>query len=172
MAESVLRGKRMLAVDDEPDILDILGEELDKYGVNLEKAQSYEVAIQKLASFTYDLVVLDIMGVRGFELLMFAASRNVPVVMLTAHALSPEALKRSIELGARAYVPKDEIDNIAPFLEDVLTLSYESAWASLFNKLGSVFGKRFGPDWRKSEQEFWEDFEKRLQVEHSTIIEK
>ena len=171
MVESVLNGKRVLAVDDEPDILDILGEELDKYGVKLETASSYEVGIQKLSSFTYDLVILDIMGVRGFELLMFAVSRDVPVVMLTAHALSADALKRSIELGARAYVPKDEIDRIAPFLEDVLNLSYESAWQSLFTRLGSVFGKHFGPDWRKTEQEFWKDFEKRLQVEHSAIIE-
>ncbi|MDQ7781336.1 MAG: response regulator [Desulfomonilaceae bacterium] len=171
MAESVLKGKRMLAVDDEPDILEILGEELDKYGVNLDTAQSYEIGIQKLSSYTYDLVILDIMGVRGFELLMFATSRDLPVVMLTAHALSPEALKKSIELGARAYVPKDEIDNIAPFLEDVLNLSYESAWKSLFTKLGSLFGKHFGPEWRKSEQQFWSEFEKRLQVERSSIIQ-
>ncbi len=170
MAESVLMGKRMLAVDDEPDILEILGEELDKYGVKLDKALSYEIGIQKLSSFTYDLVILDIMGVRGFELLMSAAARNLPVVMLTAHALSSESLRKSIELGARAYVPKDEIDNIAPFLEDVLNLSYESAWKSLFNRLSSVFGKHFGPEWRKSEEEFWTEFEERLEVEHSTII--
>jgi len=171
MAESVLKGKRMLAVDDEPDILEILGEELDKYGVKLDTALSYEIGIQKLSSYTYDLVILDIMGVRGFDLLMFASSKDLPVVMLTAHALSPESLKKSIELGARAYVPKDELDNIAPFLEDVLTLSYESAWKSLFNRLGSVFGKQFGPEWRKSEKDFWKEFEKRLEVEHSTIIE-
>lgn len=172
MAESVLTGKRMLAVDDEPDILDILWEELDKYGVNLDRALSYEAGVQMLSSSTYDLVILDIMGVRGFDLLLFAVSRDFPVVMLTAHALSPEALKKSIELGARAYVPKDEIDNIAPFLEDVLSLSYESAWKKLLKKLGGVFGKHFGPDWRKSEEEFWTDFEKRLEVEHSTIIQR
>ena len=171
MADSVLDGKRMLAVDDEPDILDILWEELDKYGVKLDRALSYEAGVQMLSSFTYDLVILDIMGVRGFDLLTFAVSRDFPVVMLTAHALSPDALKKSVELGARAYVPKDEIDNIAPFLEDVLTLSYESAWAALFKRLGGVFGKHFGPDWRKSEQDFWADFERRLEIEHSTIIQ-
>lgn len=171
MAESILQGKRMLAVDDEPDILDILWEELEKYGVKLDRALSYELAIQMLSSYTYDLVILDIMGVRGFELLMFAVSRDMPVVMLTAHALSPEALKKSIELGARAYLPKDEIDKITYFLEDVLTLSYESAWRTILHKLGGVFGKHFGPDWRKSEEEFWKEFEKRLEVERATIIE-
>jgi len=171
MADSVLYGKRMLAVDDEPDILDILCEGLDKYGVKLDRALSYEAGSQLLTSFTYDLVILDIMGVRGFDLLAFAVSRDFPVVMLTAHALSPEALKRSIELGARAYVPKDEIDDIPLFLEDVLSLSYESAWKKLFKKLGTVFGKHFGPDWRKSQEEFWNDFEKSLKIEHSTIIQ-
>lgn len=91
--------------------------------------------------------------------------------MLTAHALSPEALKRSIELGARAYVPKDEIDDIPLFLEDVLSLSYESAWKKLLKKLTTVLGKHFGPDWRKSQEEFWTDFEKSLKIEHSTIIQ-
>lgn len=171
MADSVLNGKRMLAVDDEPDILDILWEGLEKYGVRLDGALSYEAGSQMLSSFTYDLVILDIMGVRGFDLLVFAVSRGFPVVMLTAHALNPEALKKSIELGARAYVPKDEIHNIPPFLEDVLSLSYESSWKKLLKKLSAVLGKRFGPEWRKSQEEFWTDFEKRLEIEHSTIIQ-
>jgi len=171
MGKTALTGKRMLAVDDEPDILDILREELDKYGVALDTATTYEEGLQRLHSYTYDLAILDIMGVRGFDLLAFASSKGLPVVMLTAHALNPESLKRSIELGARAYVPKDELDNIAPFLEDVLTLSYRSAWKSLFAKLGHSFGARFGPDWRKSEEEFWDKFEKDLEVSESTIIE-
>lgn len=170
MAEGVLSGKRMLAVDDEPDILDILWEDLDKYGVKLDRALSYEAGVQMLASFTYDLVILDIMGVRGFDLLEFAVSRGFPVVMLTAHALSPETLKKSIQLGARAYVPKDEIDNISPFLEDVLVLTYESAWKKALERLAGVFGKHFGPEWRKTEEEFWDEFDKRLEIQSATVI--
>ena len=170
MGKSILTGKRMLAVDDEPDILEILREELNSHGLALDTAKTYEEGLQRLHSFTYDLAILDIMGVRGFDLLAFATSKGIPVVMLTAHALNAEALKRSIELGARAYVPKDELYNITPFLEDVLTLSYRSAWTSLFTKLGHSFGARFGPDWRKSEEEFWAKFEKDLEVSESTII--
>jgi CheY-like chemotaxis protein len=165
-----LEGTRMLAVDDEPDILDILKEELNKHGVALDSASSYDEGLQRLHSCTYDLAILDIMGVRGFDLLEFATSRGVPAVMLTAHALSAEALKRSIELGARAYIPKDEIDNIAPFLEGVMTLSYQSAWKALFDRLGSSFGKNFGPDWRRSELEFWKKFEEDQEVKEPTII--
>lgn len=171
MASNLLTGKRMLAVDDERDVLEILGEELEVYGAELDRASTYEEGIQKMASLTYDLAILDIMGVRGFELLEFAVAKELPVVMLTAHALSAEALKKSIELGARAYLPKDQLGRIAPFLEDVLTLSFQSGWKSLFERLGSFFGKRFGPEWRKPEKEFWEKFEKDLEVNESTIIQ-
>ena len=119
MSKGILNGKHLLAVDDEPDVLDILEEELGDYGVDLDRATSYQEANQKISSLTYDLVILDIMGVRGFDLLRYAAVKKLPVVMLTAHALSPETLKKSIELGARAYLPKDQLGQIAPFLEDV-----------------------------------------------------
>ncbi len=161
----------MLAVDDEPDVLDILDEELTEYGVRLDKASSYEEGIQRLASLTYDLVILDIMGVRGFDLLQYAVAKRLPVVMLTAHALSPEALKQSIDQGARAYLPKDQLGRIAPFLEDVLTLSYESAWITTLKKLSGTFGKRFGPEWRKTEKEFWEKFQQEQELKESAIIE-
>ncbi len=107
MKKSILKGKEILAVDDEPDILALLDEELEDYGVNLDTATSYQEAIEKLSSLTYDLAILDIMGVRGFELLEVAVKKGIPVVMLTAHAISVESLKKSIELGARAYLPKD-----------------------------------------------------------------
>jgi CheY-like chemotaxis protein len=171
MQQSLLQGKSVLAVDDEPDVLDILAEELEDYEVKFERASTFEGAIQRMASFTYDLAVLDIMGVRGFDLLEYATVKKIPVVILTAHALSPQSLKKSIELGARAYLPKDQLGKIAPFLEDVLTLSYRSAWKALFEKLGGYFGKRFGPEWRKSEKEFWEKFEKDWEVQESTIIQ-
>ena len=76
----------------------------------------------------YDLVVLDIMGIRGFDLLALAVKRNLEVGMLTAHALSPEALKKSRELGAHAYLPKDKLGEIVPFLEDILTQEHKKGW--------------------------------------------
>ncbi|MEW6348615.1 MAG: response regulator [Thermodesulfobacteriota bacterium] len=171
MLQSLLNNKHILAVDDEPDVLEILEEELEDYGATVEKATSYEEAVQRISSLTFDLVVLDIMGVRGFDLLEIAVGRHLPVVILTAHALSPQSLKKSIQLGARAYLPKDQLGRMVPFLEDVLALNYESAWNAVLKRLAGSFGKRFGPEWRKSEQEFWENFEKNLQVKESTIIQ-
>jgi CheY-like chemotaxis protein len=171
MKESVLSKRRILAVDDEPDVLMVLEEEiLDACpSCQLDKATNYEEAAQLLASWTYDLVILDIMGVRGFELLEDAVSRDYPVAMLTAHALTPEALRRSIELGARSYLPKEKLGEIVPFLEDVLTQEYVPGWKRLFEKLGEFFDARFGADWQEAEEDFWREFNDKVGVEKWVI---
>jgi DNA-binding NtrC family response regulator len=172
MPESeILKDKLILAVDDEEDVLETIREELSDYpGVRLHTAATFEKGREYIVSFTYDLVILDIMGVRGFDLLRIAANQKMPVVMLTAHALSPEALKESIEKGARAYLPKDKLGSLAPFLEDVLKLNYQSVWKKAFDQVAVLFDKKFGSTWRKSEEEFWGDFEKKLEMEEAVII--
>ncbi len=171
MMESVLSKKRILAVDDEPDVLMVLEDEiLDACpSCQLDKATRFEEAVQLLTSWTYDLVILDIMGVRGFELLEDAVSRDYPVAMLTAHALTPEALRRSIELGARSYLPKEKLGEIVPFLEDVLTQEYVPGWKRLFEKLGEFFDARFGADWQQAEGDFWREFNDKVGVEKWVI---
>jgi DNA-binding NtrC family response regulator len=166
MPESILDGKRILAVDDEPDILSVLEEEISEacQGCKLDKAINYESAVKMLMSQNYDLVILDIMGVRGFDLLALALSRNLPVAMLTAHALTPEALKQSIEMGARAYLPKEKIGEIVPFLEDVLKYEYLPGWGRLFEKLKEFFSSRWGEYWQKTEESFWKDFDEKTRI--------
>jgi DNA-binding response OmpR family regulator len=167
MKESILNGKRVLAVDDEPDILEILEEEILGYSPNtvLEKATTYDEAAKKLESQNYDVVVLDIMGVRGFDLLGQAVKRNFPAAMLTAHSLTPESLKRSIEMGAIAYLPKEKLAEIVPFLEDILEASDGlSAWGRVMNKLEGFFSSRWGEYWKKPEEKFWKDFDKKTKI--------
>jgi len=152
MTESILKGKRILAVDDEQDVLTVLKEEI--LGAcpdcQFDKATKYEEAANKIRSSAYDLVILDIMGVRGFELLELAVSRNLLVVMLTAHALSPEALKRAYEMKARAYLPKEKLGEVVPFLEDALTHEFSSGWKRLFEKMLDFFDKKFGEGWKEN----------------------
>lgn len=152
MKESILKGKRILAVDDEPDVLATLEEEILEAcpDCRFDKASQYEEAVQKICSSAYDLVILDIMGVRGFELLELAVSRNLRVVMLTAHALSPEALKRAYEMKARAYLPKEKLGEVVPFLEDALTHEFSSGWKRLFEKMLDFFDKKFGEGWKEN----------------------
>jgi len=164
MTESILNGKSILAVDDEPDILVVLEEEILTAApkCKFDKASSYQEAIKKLESQNYDVVILDIMGVRGFDLLDQAVKRHFKVAMLTAHSLNPESLKRSIEMEARAYLPKEKLGEIVSFLEDILEETDSlSGWARQMNKLEGYFESRWGQDWQKTESKFWKDFEKK-----------
>jgi len=158
-SETLLKGKIILVVDDEPDILDAIAEQLDMCQVH--KAKDYDTALQLLASYTFDIVILDIMGVEGFELLKHSVFRGFPTVMLTAHALTPEALKKSIKLGAVSFLPKEKMSEIESYLEDVVLGGGKSAWEKLFDKLGSFFNKRFGPDWKERDA-FFKQFENEL----------
>jgi len=158
-SESPLKDKVVLVVDDEPDVLETVAEELDMCLVH--KAGDYDTALQYLLSYTYDIVILDIMGVRGFELLKNAVSRGFPTVMLTAHALSPESLKKSIKLGAVSFLPKEKTSELTSFLEDVVFERGKPVWQKLFDRLGNYFNKRFGPDWKEKDK-FFKEFEEEL----------
>ncbi|MCX8118073.1 MAG: response regulator [Desulfobacterota bacterium] len=164
MKESLLNHKLILAVDDEPDVLAVLEEEIKEAApqCRVDKATTYEEAVERMMSLTYDLVILDIMGVRGFDLLQLAVSRRFPVVMLTAHALNTEALKKSIELGARAYLPKEKLGELVPFLEDVLKYEYLPGWERLLDKLSGFFTARWGEHWKKVDEKFWKEFDEKI----------
>jgi CheY-like chemotaxis protein len=160
--ESILKDKVILVVDDEPDVLETVEEELDMCLVH--KATDYDTALQYLLSYTYDIVILDIMGVNGFELLKNSVSRGFPTVMLTAHALSPESLKKSIKLGAVSFLPKEKISELRHFLADVVLGEGKAVWQKLFGKLEGFFNKRFGPDWKERDA-FFHEFEESLKKE-------
>ena len=156
MSESILNEKRILAVDDETDVLETLADLLEDYpGLILDTATDYESGYHLLRSWTYDAVILDIMGVRGYDLLNAAVHLGFPTVMLTAHAFSSEDLKRSIPLGARAYIPKERMADMPAFLEDVISLGHRSSLKKMFQRLGGLFDKRFGSRWMEDENSEW-----------------
>ncbi len=162
--ESLLKDKVILVVDDEPDVIETIKEELDMCLVH--EATDYDTALQYLMSYTYDIVILDIMGVNGFELLKKSVQRGFPTVMLTAHALSPESLRKSIKLGAISFLPKEKIPELASFLEDVVLGGGKPVWQKLFDRLGDFFTRRFGPNWEEKDQ-FLKEFIQELK-EQST----
>lgn len=159
--KSPLKDKLVLAVDDEPDILESIAEELDM--CILHKAENYETAIQYLLGYTYDIVILDIMGVNGFELLKTAVTRGFPTTMLSAHAITPDAIKKSIKLGAVFFLPKEKLSELKNFLEDVVLNEGKPVWIKLFDKFGNYFKQRFGPDWQEKDQ-FFKEFEASLRL--------
>jgi CheY-like chemotaxis protein len=153
--EKVIRGKRVLVVEDEKDVIDVLLELLDV--CKIDAVTSFEEGKKMLKENDYDIAILDIMGVRGFDLLKIAGEREIPAMMLTAHGLSEENLQRSVEEGAAYYAPKDEIKKIATFVADVLESidKKKSPWERLLERLGGFYDRRFGgPNWRRKEMEF------------------
>lgn len=154
----LLEGKRILIVDDEPDVLDTLEELLPMCG--LVKATTFEEAKNFLESQYFDMTILDIMGVGGFQLLEIAKNRKVIPIMLTAHALSVENTIKSYKEGAASYLPKDEMQNITTYLNDVLEAEEKGRhfWWRWMDRLGAYYEKKFGSDWQDKDREFWRRF--------------
>ncbi|MGD9300473.1 MAG: response regulator [Desulfobacterales bacterium] len=157
--DEILQDKAVLIVDDEPDILDSITEQLDM--CRIYRAKDYEIAMQLMAGFRFDIVILDVMGVRGFELLKKSVSKGFPTVMLTAHAMTPESLKESIQMGAVSFLPKEMMAELDTYLVDVVTHSKKMVWKNLLDKLGDYFDRQFGSDW-KEKDDFFKKFEQEL----------
>ena len=153
-----LEGKKILIVDDEADILEVLSEILSM--CHVRKASTFDEAKKLLESEPFDIAILDIMGVDGYKLLEIANRKKVIAVMLTAHALSVKDTVKSFKEGAASYVPKEEMSNITTFLNDILEAQDKGKslmWRWL-DRLASYYDRRFGLDWKEEDKEFWEKF--------------
>ncbi len=162
--ESYLKGKRILAVDDEEDILETIEDILDE--AHVDRASDYETASRKIGREHYDLAILDIMGVNGLQLLEEAVDKGIPTVMLTAHAINPETLMESIRKGAISYLPKETLAELDDLLNTLLSAYRrgEPPWKLLFDKLGDYFDRRFGPEWKEKDRQFWSEFSRTYQI--------
>jgi two-component system, OmpR family, alkaline phosphatase synthesis response regulator PhoP len=107
----VAMAARILLVEDDPDIAELVARYLDKAGFATERVASGRDALQRLASRPPDLVVLDLMlpHVDGLEIcrLLRASEKTaaIPVIMLTARADESERIV-GLEIGADDYLAK------------------------------------------------------------------
>jgi DNA-binding NtrC family response regulator len=160
-----LKGKKILLVDDETDVLDVLENLLET--CETFRATSYNEAKGLLESQVFDLAVLDIMGVDGFGLLEIARKRDIPALMLTAHAFTPDTLVRSVKEGAVSYIPKEEITRIADFVRDIFEARKEGrdTWEQWQNKFPpTYFEKRWKAAWNAAGKEFQEALKTHLRA--------
>ncbi len=101
--------KRILVIEDEPQMLLGLRDNLELEGYEVATAGDGDEGLQKAASFNPDLVILDVMLPRknGFDVCreLRARSNATPVVMLTARSQETDKVL-GLELGADDYVTK------------------------------------------------------------------
>ena len=161
--------KKILVVDDEIDVLETL-EELLEDEFDVDMASTFEEAVSCLKNNKYDVAILDIMGVSGYDLLEATHAMGIPTLMLTAHALTPDNLKKSIEMGADAYIPKDKMVDICLYVQDVLTSRKDKrkSTSKWYTKLGPIFDDIFGNGWKDPDTKFWEAFDKKMQPRHAS----
>jgi len=163
-SDNILKGKKILIVDDEVDVLESLEDLLDE--CEIETASTFESAKELLEQNDYDAAILDIMGVRGFDLLEVTTEKKVPALMLTAHGLNPDNLVGSIKLGAKSYIPKEKMSEIDLYLQEIFVtqekgIEQSGTW---FARLGSFFDDRFGSGWKNKDKKFWNEFDKTFKV--------
>jgi len=104
-------GERVLIVDDEEDILELVDYNLAKEGYWVSRATRGEQAIRDARSLLPDLIVLDLMlpGIDGLEvcrkLRADSATAHIPIIMLTAKGEEADVVT-GLELGADDYIAK------------------------------------------------------------------
>ncbi|MBF0225911.1 MAG: response regulator [Desulfobacterales bacterium] len=108
--------KRILVVDDEPDLADIVKKNLEKEGYEVELAYDGEEALQKIRKNPPDGIVLDVMMPEkdGYavcaEIKKDTSLSEIPIVMLTAVASHVSSTRYShydgISMDADDYIPK------------------------------------------------------------------
>ncbi len=155
----ILEGKHILIVDDEPDVLETLVDLLNM--CQTDTAPDFETARDFLNKKTYDMAIFDIMGVKGYDLLELANQRGVPALMFTAHALSPDDFFKSIKGGAKAYIPKEKMSEIATYVAELLKARQEGIQKPVgwFTRLEKYFDRKFGSDWLQRYKKFRPDYD-------------
>lgn len=161
--EPILNGKIILAVDDEPDFLTVLEKKILEACPKcyFDRVTTYEKAVEMMLIWTYDLILLNATLPRSFDLLERAiiqrGDTNFPVVIVTAHVLSREALAVSFKMGAHAYMPKEGVEEVVPFLEEILRYENSSGLGRVIENLQGFLG-RLRENGLKSEAKFLQNF--------------
>mgnify|MGYP004470467977 FL=1 len=113
---------KILIVDDEEAIANLIRMNLVKAGYQCETASDGVEAANLISEQTYDLILLDIMlpGLNGYEVLEYAKTVDIPVIFLTAMGDTAQKVK-GLKMGAEDYIAKPfEISELLARVETVL----------------------------------------------------
>ncbi len=110
-AASAHRGARLLLVDDDHDVRQLVGTMLQTLGLEVDQVESAEDALSALKGETYDLLLLDwsLPGMHGLDLCRQLRESDsfgyLPIVFLTSHSSSKDIVE-AFAAGADDYVVK------------------------------------------------------------------
>ena len=100
---------KILLVDDEPDILEIVGYNLEQAGYQVFKAENGKDAVKQAQKTKPHLIIMDVMmpEMDGFELATEIRKRNqeIPIIFLSAKTMKEDRIK-GLKLGADDYLVK------------------------------------------------------------------
>ncbi len=126
--ELVLNGLRVLAVDDDPDSLNVLAFVLEECGIQVTRVADATQALEIVAQIQPDLLILDIAmpGVDGYALLRqirqldTTSRKQIPAIALSAMA-TDDMRVRAMEVGFQIYLTKPF--DIAQLLTAIVSLT-------------------------------------------------
>ena len=102
---------KILVVDDEPDIVELVTYNLSKEGFEVSSSFDGEDALAKIRKEKFDFIILDLMlpGIQGMEICRVLRNdpitRNIPIIMLTAKGEEIDKIL-GLEMGADDYMTK------------------------------------------------------------------
>ncbi|NQT90480.1 MAG: response regulator [Candidatus Omnitrophica bacterium] len=119
--------KKVLLIEDEESLVELLKFRLEASGYGIETALDGEEGINKIKELKPDLVILDITmpKMHGYDVCRLAKAneetRDIPIIMLTAHAQKKD-IEEAMESGADTFIskpfePKDLLEKIEKLLK-------------------------------------------------------
>jgi hypothetical protein len=82
-----------------------------------------------MTCITYDAVILDMTNRYGYKLLQLAQSRCLPVGLLTTYPAFSEHPRLPTQMAARAFLPKERLGDVVPFLEKIMDSKTEHVFS-------------------------------------------
>lgn len=126
--------KKILIIEDEAILVDVLTKKLDREGYDVSSAEDGERGLEEIERVQPDLILLDIVmpKMNGYEVLDVLQKKfgkdKMPPVIIISNSGQPVEIDRAINLGARDYIIK------AQFTPDEVTTKVNSLLGSLATK--------------------------------------
>lgn len=140
---------RILVVDDDNMIRDMLKEILERENYIVDVSESSGDALEKLIDYKYNLLLLDanLPGISGFELLKYCKKHHplMEIIMITGNPELDDAIS-TVKDGAFDYIAKPfSIDKLTRRIKEAVAHQKEQLIKSLSSNGGSIFSKTGAP---------------------------